>query len=154
MSGPWTGGCQCGAVRFRVQSLGRASLCHCRMCQKATGGVGGLFVDVHELEWTRGAPAHFQSSNVARRGFCRDCGTPLTFEKGEWIDISIAAFDRPDTIAPIIQLDRANRLAWFDSLHTLPEPSESEQAAKAEQYAAVASKQHPDRDTDNWNLSS
>ncbi len=32
-----TGGCQCGAVRFRAAHLGRASLCHCRMCQKAFG---------------------------------------------------------------------------------------------------------------------
>ena len=35
-----TGGCQCGAVRFRAAGLGRASLCHCRMCQKALGGPG------------------------------------------------------------------------------------------------------------------
>ncbi|HET7714155.1 MAG TPA: GFA family protein, partial [Bauldia sp.] len=36
MSDGWfTGGCQCGAVRFRVAALGRASICHCRMCQKA-----------------------------------------------------------------------------------------------------------------------
>jgi hypothetical protein len=33
-----SGGCQCGAVRFRVDGeLGRASICHCRMCQKAFG---------------------------------------------------------------------------------------------------------------------
>jgi hypothetical protein len=33
-----TGGCQCGAVRFRVEgALGDASVCHCRMCQKAFG---------------------------------------------------------------------------------------------------------------------
>ena len=34
----YTGGCQCGAVRFRVEgALGDASVCHCRMCQKAFG---------------------------------------------------------------------------------------------------------------------
>ena len=34
----YSGGCQCGAVRFHVEgALGDASVCHCRMCQKATG---------------------------------------------------------------------------------------------------------------------
>ena len=34
----YSGGCQCGAVRFRVEgALGDASICHCRMCQKASG---------------------------------------------------------------------------------------------------------------------
>ncbi len=37
MAGDLTGGCQCGAVRFSVGRLGRASVCHCRMCQKAFG---------------------------------------------------------------------------------------------------------------------
>ncbi len=34
----YTGGCQCGAVRYRVEgTLGDPHLCHCRMCQKASG---------------------------------------------------------------------------------------------------------------------
>ena len=34
----YSGGCQCGAVRFHVEGpLGDASVCHCRMCQKASG---------------------------------------------------------------------------------------------------------------------
>ena len=34
----YSGGCQCGKVRFRVEgALGDASICHCRMCQKASG---------------------------------------------------------------------------------------------------------------------
>ncbi|MDB5447359.1 MAG: glutathione-dependent formaldehyde-activating, partial [Phenylobacterium sp.] len=60
-----TGGCQCGAVRFRVDGeLGRASLCHCRMCQKAFAAPFGALVTVaqHQLVWTRGARQRFQSS--------------------------------------------------------------------------------------------
>ena len=73
-----TGGCQCGAVRFRAESLGEASICHCRMCQKATGGLFGPYATVKaaELVWTRGERARFQSSNKVWRGFCQACGTP------------------------------------------------------------------------------
>ncbi len=38
MSEMASGGCQCGAVRFRGSRFGRSSICHCRMCQKAFGG--------------------------------------------------------------------------------------------------------------------
>lgn len=52
-----TGGCQCGAVRFRVEGkLGDASVCHCRMCQKASGNFYLPLVSVRgaKLVWTRG----------------------------------------------------------------------------------------------------
>ena len=42
-----TGGCQCGAVRFRIKGkLGRPSICHCRMCQKQFGSFFGALVTV------------------------------------------------------------------------------------------------------------
>ena len=77
----YTGGCQCGAVRFHVEgALGDASVCHCRMCQKASGNFYLPLVSVRgaKLTWTRGEPKRFQSSNHGYRGFCADCGTPLT----------------------------------------------------------------------------
>ena len=69
-----TGGCQCGAVRYRCEALGRASICHCRMCQKAFGAFYGPLVTSIGLQWTRGEPSHFKSSNKVRRGFCAACG--------------------------------------------------------------------------------
>jgi len=74
-----TGGCQCGAIRFAVSALPvRVSICHCRMCQKASGAPFASFADIdHEsFTWTRGKPAAFRSSSIAERDFCRDCGTP------------------------------------------------------------------------------
>ena len=39
-----TGGCQCGAVRYRLDAPPNdANICHCRMCQKATGSPYGAF---------------------------------------------------------------------------------------------------------------
>ena len=68
-----SGGCQCGAIRFRVEgTLDDASVCHCRMCQKAFGGFYAPLVSLRhaKLTWTRGSPKVFQSSNFVLRGFC------------------------------------------------------------------------------------
>lgn len=144
---PWTGGCQCGAIRFRAARLGRASHCHCRMCQKAFGAVGGTLVTVHDLTWTLGIPKRFRSSNRVQRGFCADCGTPLTFEvDGGDTDIAIAAFDRAGEIRPVIQLAHADRLPWIDALAGLPVPGPEETARKAEWYASIHSRQYPDHE--------
>ena len=148
MSETLTGGCQCGAVRFAVETpLGRASICHCRMCQKANGGFFGAFVGGENLRWTRGAPAHFQSSNKVARGFCATCGTPLTFEWGKQpAELSIAAFDDPTRIRPVIQMDMAGRMPWFAELAGLPERPDAE----APWLAEVVSYQHPDHNTQTW----
>ncbi|MBS0411073.1 MAG: GFA family protein [Proteobacteria bacterium] len=149
MTERWTGGCQCGAVRFAVEGpLGRASICHCRMCQKAFGSPFGALVSVPvaELIWT-GERGRFQSSNKVTRGFCAGCGTPLTFEWGEtYIDLAIAAFDRAGEITPAIQLDRESRLLWIDHVAALPGRPPQEAEAAAARMAKIVSYQHPDHD--------
>ena len=146
-----TGGCQCGAVRFRVTGLGRASICYCRMCQKAFGNMGAPLVAVTGLTWTRGQPAHFQSSNIARRGFCAACGTPLSFEDNG-VELAICAFDDASAIAPEVQLARKTKPAWVDHLASLPPRPREEAAAVAAKYGTIVSHQHPDHDTDGWSL--
>lgn len=149
MTDAMTGGCQCGAVRFAVHGeLGRASICHCRMCQKAFGAFFGPLVSAPGLSWTRGAPKHFQSSNRAARGFCADCGTPLTFEPDEGpAEVAIGAFDDPAAIRPVIQHDVPARLPWLAALDGLPARTPAEAAKVAGYYASIVSRQHPDRDT-------
>jgi hypothetical protein len=148
-----SGGCQCGAVRFSVEGdLGRASICHCRMCQKAFGGFFGPLVSVKTagLTWTRGEPTRFASSNKVDRGFCNACGTPLTFEwSAETIDLAIGAFDEPDDIIPAVQTGVDRRLPYFAKLARLPE-REVGIADESADYFGVISHQHPDYDTDNW----
>ena len=148
-----TGGCQCGAVRFRVDGeLGEASICHCRMCQKATGGLFGAYVDAprHALAWTRGTPERFRSSNKVSRGFCRDCGTPLTFECGdEHTSLAIGALDRPGDAPPGRQLASPARVPYVDELPDLPVHPVDEPGTAAH-IAGIVSHQHPDRDTTDW----
>jgi hypothetical protein len=142
-----SGGCQCGAVRFRVGAVGRASICHCRMCQKAFGSFFGPLVTVSDLTWTRGRPKRFWSSNLVQRGFCAECGTPLTFEHPAGVELAIGAFDDPSAVPPTIQVSREERLPFFDGIAALP-PKPGHEAALF--LAAVVSRQHPDHDTAIW----
>ncbi|HEX7885767.1 MAG TPA: GFA family protein [Phenylobacterium sp.] len=137
-------------MRFRVEGeLGRASICHCRMCQKAFGSFYGPYVSVDpgQLTWTRGERKLFASSNLVNRGFCGDCGTQLTFEPANAFDIAIGAFDDPKDIKPAIQIGLEAKLPWVDELEGLPNPSPQSQAKMATFQAQLISHQHPDHDT-------
>ncbi len=100
-----SGGCQCGCVRYEAEIEGDdAYLCHCRMCQRATGGVSIAFVNVpaEKLRW-EAEPDWYQSSPIAHRPFCTRCGTPLGFaflENGENIDLTVGSFDDPARFRP------------------------------------------------------
>ena len=153
MTGAVTGGCQCGAVRFRAGRLGGAAICHCRMCQKAFGGFFGPLVSGYEVVWTRGAPGYFQSSDRFRRGFCAACGTPLTYERiwrgaDEPVELAIGALDDPHLAPPSRQVRYAGRLAFFDGLTALPARSAEDEARLAAD--PPISFQHPDHDTAEW----
>src|SRR5271166_2693395 len=106
----WTGGCQCGAVRYELGAAPRGgSICHCRMCQKAGGAPFMVFTGaMREARFvvTRGAPAVYRSSKIAERGFCAVCGTPLTYRliDGGRISVTIGSLDRPAEVAPTEQL--------------------------------------------------
>ena len=148
-----TGGCQCGVVRFRVEGpLGDASVCHCRMCQKAAGNFYLPLVSVRsaKLTWTRGAPKRFQSSNFVKRGFCGDCGTPLTYEAPDGVALAIAAFDKPQGIVPKIQWGIEAKLPYVDHIPNLPGEDTMADQDSASFLARLVSYQHPDHDTTEW----
>ncbi|WP_457935919.1 GFA family protein [Mesorhizobium sp. 10J20-29] len=149
----YSGGCQCGAVRFRVEgALGDASICHCRMCQKASGNFYLPLVSVRDakLAWTRGEPGGFRSSSAATRGFCRDCGTPLYYDAPDGMALAIAAFDDPSGIAPTIQWGIEAKLPYVDQVPALPGEDTMGDIASAPYLADLVSYQHPDHDTDQW----
>ena len=151
-----TGGCQCGALRYRIEGpLGDAGFCHCRMCQKAFGSFGAPLVSVapEHVRWTRGTPAVFRSSPVVQRGFCRDCGTPLFMLEDGYgpIEIAIGTLDDPAAAVPGHADGVESKLPWADALPSLPARS-TEQDRSADDLARLTSRQHPDHDTDVWPL--
>ncbi len=149
----WSGGCQCGAVRFRAHSLGHAGFCHCRMCQKAFGSPGAalISVPVGDLEWTRGTPAEFRSSPIVARGFCERCGTPLYMLEDDYpvYDMAMGAFDAAADLPPpdhVVGVE--SKLPWFDYLHALPARTTAQDRAP-EDLVRLRSLQHPDHDTED-----
>lgn len=149
MSELLTGGCQCGAVRFSSKLRGRASICHCRMCQKAFGGFYGPLVSAHDAVWTRGEPKWFKSSNRARRAFCNDCGTPLAYETTFGLELAIGAFDEPEKVPPTIQVNLGDKLGFADDIGTLP-AHDSPDDNWLDFMAGIHSNQHPDNETESW----
>lgn len=120
MSDAVTGGCQCGRIRYAVELDGDdAYLCHCRMCQRATGGVAAALKQVPRdaVTWAR-EPDRYRSSPIARRGYCRDCGTPLTFEGdgSDGLDLTVGSFDDPSRLRPVSHCGIESRHeGWLDT---------------------------------------
>jgi len=92
-----TGRCLCGAVTVRVAGPHdpRPGACHCRMCQRWSGGLflcfnadaGGVTVD--------GPVTSFASSDFAERAFCSVCGSHLWMRDntGKTYDLMPGLFD-------------------------------------------------------------
>ncbi len=146
-----TGGCQCGAIRYVVKATPRgSSICHCRMCQKAGGAPFMAFsgVRVGDFEVTRGTIATYRSSDVAERGFCAHCGTPLTYRMlgRDRISFTIGSLDSPAEVAPTEQIGVEARLPWFEALFALPSRTTQDWLGKTA-IGPIAGRQHPDHET-------
>jgi hypothetical protein len=119
------------------------------MCQKASGQPFMAFAtfDENDLRWTRGAPATFKSSNLAERGYCRDCGTPLFFKfEGHEISVTIGSLDDPSVAPPTVQYGAESEIPWCATLHTLPR-IRTEEDFGPELGKRFRSYQYPDRDS-------
>lgn len=127
-----TGGCQCGAIRYALYATPESTVCHCRMCQKATGGLFAALskVPMSDFAWTSKPPLSFQSSSVAERHFCEKCGTPLTFHylDGTHIEVTTGSLDRPHDVPVSTQFGIESRAPWLDLLMPgrLPEKTTAE----------------------------
>ena len=144
-----TGGCQCGAIRYRLDVAPiRANICHCRMCQKAGAAPFMAFaaVPMEKFVVTGGVIATFASSDIAERGFCAVCGTPLTYRglKSADISVTILSLDDPNAVAPDTQLGAESQVHWLAGALALPSVRTDEWLKRAK-IATIQSRQHPDR---------
>jgi hypothetical protein len=138
MSSAMTGGCRCGAVRFRASGPARSlALCHCRSCRVGAGGtsVGWVTVPTTGFAWEGEAPARFASSPGVERTFCGRCGSSLTYAhegRPAEIDITTVTLDDPEAFAPTKEIFTAERVSWSPPVPGLPQFSGSSVAKAPE----------------------
>ena len=116
-----TGGCACGKVRYSAAIADdEAYLCHCRMCQRASGNVSLAMKNVEQadISWD-GEPNWYESSAIAERPFCARCGTTLGFRYKEGtskMDLTVASFDDPSRFRPTSHFGAESiHEAWLDT---------------------------------------
>lgn len=98
-----TGGCLCGAVTYCVSAdLDNIVGCHCRQCRKTSGHfVAATRVIDKNLSITdKQALTWYQSSNSAKRGFCKHCGSSLFWKNSsrETTSIMAGTLDSPTNL--------------------------------------------------------
>ena len=118
------------------------------MCQRATGGVFAALAGTapENFAWTRGTPAFFASSNLARRGFCEKCGSPLSFKYDApdmRMYVTIGSLDHPEDVPIIKQFGIESRLPWVKFCEDVPGQRTGESAAEQEFLGKMQDHQSP-----------
>ena len=123
----WTGGCLCGAVRFRAQGepMDVAS-CHCINCRKMSGAAFATFVvfPPEKFAWIQGELGTYAATPDLVRAFCRDCGSPVSSwresERKKWIIVWAGALDQADQLKPRHHIFAKDELPWLHMEDGLP----------------------------------
>jgi hypothetical protein len=114
-----TGGCRCGAVRFRVAGNPIwVAHCHCKDCRRSTGApfVTWSGFAPAAFRWEGVAPQDYASSPGVVRSFCPRCGTPLAFSGARWpneIHLLVGTFDDPASLEPRGHVYVQDQMPWI-----------------------------------------
>ncbi len=134
-----TGGCLCGAVRYEVTGPLRDIVnCHCTMCQRLHGNFGphskARKINI-TITRSRGL-AWYKTSDVARRGFCRECGSGLFWEPFELDATGIIAgsVDSPTGLKTIGHIFVAEKSDFYEIADDLPQYEGSSKGELANDY--------------------
>jgi hypothetical protein len=120
-----TGGCLCGATRYEIDDVnGFQAICHCRMCQRASGGafIGIRFVPAPNFRLTKGETRHYASTPTLNRHFCPTCGGAVFVERHLTGNIGLFAGSLDDTsfFNPTMHVCLESEAPWLVLAASLP----------------------------------
>ena len=152
---PIAGGCQCGAVRYRLNGpLTNPHLCHCRMCQKAFGSYFAPLGDVPltAFEITRHT-RDLQGLGLLGTWLLPRLRHAAHFPLREGVNhisVALGSLDHPESASPKGQFGTEARMPWFGEIAALPGKATDEWGAAIPGLIAnikSSNHQHPDHDT-------
>jgi hypothetical protein len=117
-----TGGCLCGAVRYRVAGMPtHVGCCHCADCRKRSGSAFAIYGHwprtALELE---GEPAAFDGD-----AFCGTCGSRVGLLGDDEVEINLGTLDEaPFELVPEAEIWIKRREPW---LHPVAGASQHEE---------------------------
>jgi hypothetical protein len=129
MTTPFSGGCECGSIRYVCSRAPIAMLnCHCRDCQRSSGApfASGFIIHVSDTAIT-GTPKTYSvlagSGSLATRSFCSECGSPL-FTRGETaprvMSIRFTTLDNPSKFQPMLDIWTSSAQPWTCFSEAIP----------------------------------
>ena len=130
MKVPFCGGCACGAIRYESTAEPVTMLhCHCRDCQRSSGGPFSSFVVVptdafkilHGIPRFHASPS--EAGGMTQRGFCAECGSPIQVKPDaapQVVAIRTASLDNPSWFDLQMDVWTADAHPWDQMNFTLP----------------------------------
>jgi len=115
------GSCLCDLVQFKIDLPSKwVAHCHCSLCRKAHGAgyVTWLGVENNHFRFLNGETAvkWYKSSQSAKRGFCKNCGSTVFFKSTKWpgeMHIVLANMDQPIDMVPAANVNYSSHVDWM-----------------------------------------
>ena len=119
------GGCACGAIRYRLTSSPLiVHACHCRDCQRLSGGPFAINIWIEGRFVEPGPVAPRLAGGTGKPHdvfFCEGCGTTLWSRyhivPGDCLFVRAGTLDNPKAVEPDVHIHTRSKLPWL----TLPE---------------------------------
>ncbi len=123
MGSTLNGGCQCGAVRYRIEGDPISLVaCHCKECQRQSGSAFGMSLTVRTTDFKLTGDVTIyrrtaDSGKYVNCAFCPTCGTRVYHEpermNGLAVNVRAGTLDDTSALEPVAHAWTRSKQTWF-----------------------------------------